>query len=46
VVLDVGVVEGKGWVIVEANAVWGSGLNGCDPSAMASCVMAATRPKN
>jgi hypothetical protein len=32
VVLDVGVIEGRSWAVVEANAAWGSGLYGCDAS--------------
>lgn len=30
-VLDVGVVTGKGWAVVEANPAWASGIYGCDP---------------
>jgi hypothetical protein len=30
-VLDVGVVAGRGWAVVEQNAAWGAGLYGCDP---------------
>jgi len=29
--LDVGVIKGEGWAVVEQNAVWASGLYGCDP---------------
>ena len=28
-VLDVGYVEDRGWCVIEANASWGAGLNGC-----------------
>ena len=31
VVIDVGRIVGKGWALVEANCVWGSGIYGCDP---------------
>lgn len=31
-VLDVGVIGGRGWAVVEQNAAWGSGLYGCDPA--------------
>ena len=31
VVVDVGVISGVGWAIIEANAAWGSGIYGCDP---------------
>jgi hypothetical protein len=30
-VLDVGVLPGRGWAVVEQNAAWGSGIYGCDP---------------
>ena len=29
-VIDVGYVAGWGWAVIEANAAWGAGLNGCD----------------
>lgn len=32
VVMDVGVITGRGWSVVELNAAWGSGLYGCDPA--------------
>lgn len=44
-ILDVGIVEGNGWVVVEANATWGGGLNGCDPDAMARCLEHASGPR-
>lgn len=31
VVLDVGLIRGAGWAVVEANACWASGLCGVDP---------------
>lgn len=31
IVIDVGVIEDKGWAVVEINAAWGSGIYGCDP---------------
>lgn len=31
-VLDVGVIAGRGWAVVEQNSAWGSGLYGCDPA--------------
>jgi ATP-grasp domain, R2K clade family 2 len=30
-VIDIGVIAGAGWAVVEQNAAWGSGLYGCDP---------------
>lgn len=34
VVMDVGIIEGRGWAVIEANAAWGSGIYGCDPAAV------------
>jgi hypothetical protein len=31
VVVDVGIIQGRGWAVVEANPSWGSGIYGCDP---------------
>ena len=31
-VLDVGVIRGRGWAVVEQNAAWGAGIYGCDPA--------------
>jgi len=30
VVLDVGIIRGRGWAVVEANPAWASGFYGCD----------------
>jgi hypothetical protein len=30
-VIDIGVIQGRGWAVVEQNAAWGAGLYGCDP---------------
>jgi hypothetical protein len=42
-VLDVGLLDRGGWVLIEANAAWGSGLNGCDAAAVLPCIEAASR---
>jgi hypothetical protein len=34
VVLDVGFIRNRGWAVVEANAAWGAGIYGCDPTAV------------
>jgi hypothetical protein len=44
VVVDVGVIDGRGWAVVEANAAWGSGIYGCDPSAVLTVVRRACVP--
>jgi hypothetical protein len=40
-VLDVGPILGRAWAVIEANATWGAGLNGCEPLAAARCIAAA-----
>ena len=42
-VLDVGRLADRRWVVIEANAAWGAGLNGCEATAAARCVASATR---
>ncbi len=44
VVVDVGLIEGRGWAVVEANAAWGSGIYGCDPSRVLEVVARACVP--
>ena len=41
-VVDVALVEGRGWALLEANAAWGAGLNGCDAAEAARCIAEAT----
>ncbi|MGW2661374.1 ATP-grasp domain-containing protein [Nocardia tengchongensis] len=31
VVVDIGLIEGRGWAVVEANSAYGAGVYGCDP---------------
>ncbi|HQZ65509.1 MAG TPA: ATP-grasp domain-containing protein [Planctomycetaceae bacterium] len=42
VVIDVGQIAGTGWAVVEANAAWGSGIYGCDPSLVLDMIRHAT----
>jgi hypothetical protein len=42
-VLDVGLIAGRGWAIVELNAAWGSGLNGCDSRRVLPAIARASR---
>lgn len=35
-----------GWFVLELNAVWGAGLNGCDPQKVANCLEYATEAVN
>jgi hypothetical protein len=41
IALDIGQIQGKGWAVVEANAAWGSGIYGCDPSAVLKVITRA-----
>lgn len=42
VVADLGFIQGRGWSLVEFNATWGSGLNGCDPEKVLPAIVAAS----
>jgi hypothetical protein len=42
VVVDVGFVAGRGWAVVEFNAAWGAGLNGCDATKVLPAILAAS----
>jgi hypothetical protein len=41
-VVDVGIMRGRGWGVIEANPAFGAGIYGCDPAAvlrvLARCV--------
>lgn len=41
-VLDVGHIAGRGWVLIEANAAWGAGLNGCDAAGVLPAIATAS----
>ena len=43
-VLDVGVIAGRGWAVVEQNAAWGSGIYGCDPAEVLEVLRHAAVP--
>ncbi len=42
VVVDVGFIAGRGWAVIEFNAAWGAGLNGCDPGKVIPAILAAS----
>ncbi|HTU18440.1 MAG TPA: ATP-grasp domain-containing protein [Gemmataceae bacterium] len=42
-VVDVGLVEGRGWAVVEFNPAWCSGLLGADPAAVLAVLERASR---
>lgn len=44
VVIDIGIIDGHGWALIEANAAWGSGIYGCDPAAVLPVLRRATIP--
>jgi hypothetical protein len=41
-VIDVGFIADRGWAVVEFNAAWGAGLNGCDAEKVLPAVIAAS----
>ncbi len=43
-VIDIGIIQGKGWAIVEQNSAWGAGIYGCDPSAVLEVLRYAAIP--
>jgi hypothetical protein len=43
-VVDVGIIAGRGWAVVEQNAAWGSGIYGCDPVAVLEVLRHAAVP--
>lgn len=42
VVVDLGFNEVSGWFVLEFNASWGAGLNGCRAEKVIDCILAAT----
>ncbi len=42
-VIDVGVIRGRGWAVVEQNCAWGAGIYGCDPVVVLEVLRHATR---
>lgn len=46
VALDVGVIKGVGWAVVEANAAWGSGIYGRDPDRVLDVIQYAVEKES
>jgi hypothetical protein len=44
-VLDVGLINNRGWSVIEANAAWGAGLNGCDAAKAVWSIANASKRK-
>lgn len=42
VVVDVGYIAERGWAVIEFNAAWGAGLNGCDATKVLPAILAAS----
>lgn len=42
VVVDVGFVADRGWAVIEFNAAWGAGLNGCNAIRVLPAIIAAS----
>ena len=45
IVVDVGLLDGGGWAVVEANAAWASGHYACAADAALDVVLHAARPE-
>jgi hypothetical protein len=41
-VLDVGIIKGRGWAVIEPNECWGAGIYGCAPPKILEVLLAAT----
>jgi hypothetical protein len=41
-VIDLEYIYGRGWCIIELNATWGAGLNGCEANQVVSCLAFST----
>ena len=44
-VLDVGIIRGRGWAVVEPNECWGAGIYGCAPAQVLEVLLAALVPR-
>lgn len=44
-VIDIGRLANGSWVVLEANAAWGAGLNGCNAATVLPSIAAATTPR-
>ncbi|WP_156910681.1 DUF4343 domain-containing protein [Nocardia mangyaensis] len=44
--MDVGLIEGRGWAVVEANCAFGAGMYGCDPVRVLEVLARACVPRH
>lgn len=42
VVVDIGLIDGRGWAVIEFNPSWGAGLNECDAKKVLPAIVAAS----
>lgn len=42
IVVDVGFISSRGWSVIEFNAAWGAGLNGCDAEKVLPAIVSAS----
>jgi ATP-grasp domain, R2K clade family 2 len=45
-VFDIGLIEGAGWAVIEANPAWGAGLYGCSPMAVLNTIRRTVRARD
>jgi hypothetical protein len=43
-VIDVGIITGRGWAVIECNAAWSSGIYGCEGAAVLPVLRNACKP--
>jgi hypothetical protein len=44
IVLDIGLISGRGWAVIETNGAWGAGLYGCAPTPVLAVIQRAIMP--
>ncbi len=44
--MDVGIIAGRGWAVVEQNSPWGAGIYGCEPDAVLTILHRSSRKSN
>ena len=44
--LDVGIIRGRGWAVVECNECWASGIYACDPNRVLNTLVSAAVPSD
>lgn len=44
-VMDVGIIENRGWAVIESNECWAAGIYGCDPTQVLNVLLKACVPR-